>query len=114
MTHTMKLNPTPFAQIKSGAKTIELRLYDEKRRQIAVGDTIRFTSTADPSQTITARVEALYPFPSFGELYRSLPLLRCGYTAETVGRASPADMERYYSKAEERRCGVVGIELSLL
>ncbi len=114
MNHTMKLNPTPFAQIKNGAKTIELRLYDAKRRQIAVGDTICFTSTADTSQTITARVEALYPFPSFAALYQSLPLLRCGYTAETVAQASPADMERYYPPERQQQCGVVGIEISLL
>ncbi len=110
----MKLNPAPFAQIRSGAKTIELRLYDAKRRQIAVGDTICFTNTADADQTIAARVEALYLFPSFEELYRSLPLLRCGYTAETVAQASSADMERYYPPERQRRCGVVGIELSLL
>lgn len=114
MNHTMKLDPVPFAQIKSGVKTIELRLYDEKRWQIAVGDTIFFTSTEDPGQTIAARVDALYRFPSFAELYLSLPLLRCGYTAETVAQASPADMERYYSRERQRQYGVVGIALSLL
>ena len=40
MEHTMQLNPVPFAMIKSGQKTIELCLYDEKRQKIAIGDTI--------------------------------------------------------------------------
>ena len=35
MTHTMKLNPKPFTFIESGIKTIELRLFDEKRKAIA-------------------------------------------------------------------------------
>ena len=35
--HEMRLDPAPFRMIKRGEKTIELRLYDEKRRKIAVG-----------------------------------------------------------------------------
>ena len=34
MVHNMKLNESPFEKIKAGTKTIELRLYDEKRRKI--------------------------------------------------------------------------------
>ena len=43
--HIMKLHPRPFAKIKDGSKTIELRLYDEKRQRISVGDTLRFVNT---------------------------------------------------------------------
>jgi len=32
MIHNMKLNDAPFEMIKSGAKTIELRLYDERAK----------------------------------------------------------------------------------
>lgn len=45
MEHTMKLNPSPFSLIRDGVKTIELRLYDEKRRKIAPRDTIRFCNS---------------------------------------------------------------------
>ena len=34
MLHKMKLNESPFERIKEGTKTIEFRLYDEKRRKI--------------------------------------------------------------------------------
>ena len=44
--HHMKLHASPFEKIKSGEKTIELRLFDEKRRQIKVGDTIRHRRNA--------------------------------------------------------------------
>ncbi len=33
MIHEMRLNPDIFEEIKSGNKTIEYRLYDEKRRK---------------------------------------------------------------------------------
>ena len=42
MEFKMKLQSLPFSVIESGRKSIELRLYDEKRKQIAVGDTIHF------------------------------------------------------------------------
>lgn len=38
--HQLKLASLPFESIKSGRKTIESRLYDEKRREINLGDEI--------------------------------------------------------------------------
>ncbi|MBR3681597.1 MAG: DUF3850 domain-containing protein [Clostridia bacterium] len=110
--HFMKLQPCPFEEIKSGEKTIELRLFDEKRQKIKVGDVIVFTSLAT-GEEIRAEVVCLHIFESFEELYRTLPLLKCGYTAQDIDTASPADMELYYSKGEQEKYGVVGIELRL-
>jgi ASC-1-like (ASCH) protein len=106
----MKLNPSPYAMIRSGQKTIELRLFDEKRQQIKAGDKIIFTNTVN-GETLTRTVVKLHCFDSFAELYRSLPLLKCGYTAENVSHAAPADMEQYYTAEEQEKYGVVGIEL---
>ena len=111
--HTMNLHPAPFAMIRSGRKTIELRLYDEKRQTIAVGDTIRFTNTANENDTLLTKVTDLCVFDSFEELYRNLPLLECGYTEEDVGTASPKDMETYYSPEKQKQYGVVGIRIAL-
>lgn len=38
MLHTMFLNEKPFDQIKNKSKTFEIRLYDEKRRALNIGD----------------------------------------------------------------------------
>lgn len=108
--HNMKLHAAPFEKIKSGEKTIELRLYDEKRQLIQEGDTIVFTNTAT-GETLSARVKKLHRFASFEALYQSLPLLQCGYTLEDVDTAHPDDMKLYYSAEEQEKYGVVGIEL---
>ena len=108
--HKMKLNSTPFEMIKSGEKTIELRLYDEKRQQIKVGDKIVFTNNTT-EETLKTTVVKLHRFDTFDELYKSLPLLKCGYTTENIDKANPADMEQYYSVEEQNKYGVVGIEL---
>lgn len=109
-THHMKLHAAPFAMIKSGEKTIELRLYDEKRQKIKEGDVITFTNTSTGEQ-LHKTVKKLHRFASFEELYQNLPLLQCGYTAEDVDTAHPSDMEQYYSAEEQEKYGVVGIEL---
>ena len=106
----MKLNSAPFEMIKSGEKTIELRLFDEKRQQLKVGDKIVFTDTTT-GETLNTTVVKLHRFDSFEELYKSLPLLKCGYTTENVDNANSSDMEEYYSVEEQRKHGVVGIEL---
>ena len=108
--HKMKLNSAPFEMIKSGEKTIELRLFDEKRQQLKVGDKIVFTDTTT-GETLNTTVVKLHRFDSFEELYKSLPLLKCGYTTENVDNANSSDMEEYYSVEEQRKHGVVGIEL---
>lgn len=106
----MKLHPAPFEMIKSGKKTIELRLYDEKRQRIKVDDEIIFTNTVN-GETLNRTVKDIHIFESFYELYKSLPLLKCGYTEDDVEKAAPSDMEQYYSQEEQEKYGVVGIEL---
>lgn len=113
MKHYMNLNPEPFELIRSGKKTIELRLNDEKRKAISVGDTIVFTNTEDNGKQIFATVKALHKFRNFAELYDNLPLLKCGYTEDDINRAKPEDMNIYYSKELEEKYGALGIELNL-
>lgn len=110
----MNLKPSPFSKIKNGVKTIELRLYDEKRRQIAPGDTIRFYNTENTNETILTKVLDLYLFETFDKLYESLPLLECGYTENNICSASAKDMEKYYSLEMQKQFGVVGIRISVI
>ena len=110
----MNLNPRAFSMIAEGRKTIELRLWDEKRQQISAGDILIFANTADPSLTLQCTVKKLHIYANFAELYCHLPLEQCGYLPEELATAAPEDMEVYYSKAQQQKYGVVGIELELL
>lgn len=112
--HIMNLKPSPLGMIRKGKKTIELRLYDEKRKCIAVGDRITFTNTENKNDSLHVMVEDLYVFKSFEELYKNLPLLECGYTEDDVCTASPDDMAQYYSKEKQKKYGVVGIRIKLV
>lgn len=98
---TMHLDDEPFAKIKNNQKTIELRLYDEKRKNIKLGD---FISFIDPNENIiNVKVIGLYIFPSFADLLQRLPHSKVGdYTA--------SDMQNYYALDDQIKHGVIGIE----
>ncbi len=107
----MNLARGPFEKIASGAKTIESRLFDEKRRKIHVGDTIEFACASEPHRIIRVRVVAVHPFKKFEELFSSFPPAR-------FGGVSPEELlteiRAFYSESDERRWGVVGIEIELM
>ncbi|MBR1483857.1 MAG: DUF3850 domain-containing protein [Ruminococcus sp.] len=113
MAHKMNLNPEPFAMIRSGQKTIELRLNDEKRKRIQVGDIIEFTQSETGEKLIT-KVVAIHRFDSFAELYRELPLLKCGYNEADISTAKPEDMDLYYTPEQQAKYGVLGIEIKII
>ena len=52
----MKLNESPFDRIKNGTKTVEFRLYDDKRKQIKVGDKIEFSKLPDLQEKLIVEV----------------------------------------------------------
>ncbi len=111
MNYTMKLNPEPFYAVKAGYKTIELRLNDEKRQKLKIGDSITFHRIDELSETVTKKITALHYFSDFKELFQELPLLKCGYTPFTWQEANPEQMESFYSKEQQEKYHVVGIEL---
>ena len=108
MKHEMRLHDEPFELIKAGTKTIELRLYDEKRQQIQVGDEIEFTNRVTNEKQLT-KVIAMHIYSCFADLYRDYDKVSLGYAKDE--EAKPEDMELYYSKEEQEKYGVVGIEL---
>ena len=114
MTHYMKLHNSPFEMIAKGYKTFELRLYDKKRKLIKEGDEIIFSCTGDKDKTLHTQVVAIHLFPDFNELYSSLPLEKCGYLSSEIDKASPKDMDVYYSPDEQSAYGVVAIEIKLI
>lgn len=108
MKHYMRLHPEPFDKIKNGTKTIEMRLYDEKRQLLKVGDLIEFTNRAN-SEKILTEVTNLYVFSSFSELYSHFDREILGYDMDE--EANPKDLEIYYPKEEQEQYGVVAIEI---
>ena len=111
MTHYMNLWDDSFRAIKEGLKTIEMRLDDEKRAKINNDDIIDFTNTLT-KEKMTCKVIKLYKYSSFSELYKHHDKVSLGYNEDE--NANPDDMLLYYTKKQIEKCGVVGIELTVL
>ena len=108
MKYEMKLNNGPYTNIKNGTKTIELRLNDEKRKLLKIKDLIEFTNIETMEQMLV-EIENLYHYPSFEELYKHFDKVSMGYKEDEI--ANPKDMEKYYSNEEQKKYGVLGIEI---
>ena len=108
MIHKMKLQESPFERIKNGTKTVEFRLYDEKRSKIKIGDQIEFSKLPDLQETILVDVLDLYREDTFENLFKKL------FTDEDEIKKKTKSMYQYYSHDEEKQYGVVGIKISLI
>lgn len=106
-THKLSLHPEPFAAIASGHKTIESRLYDEKRRKIQLGDQIVFINRVDSEQTVVVTVVGLLRYATFHDLFSHNDSLKFG--GESVEWLEN-QINEFYSAEDQQRYGVLGIE----
>ncbi len=108
MLHKMKLQENPFERIKNGTKTVEFRLYDEKRKQIKIGDKIEFSKLPDMTEKLLVEVLDLYREESFEKLFRKL------FTDEKEIVEKVKGMYRFYSQEEQDKYGVLGIKIKVI
>lgn len=107
MLHKMKLNEIPFEKIKNGTKTIEFRLYDEKRQQIKAGDKIEFSKMPDLQEKLLVDVIELYNEESFEKLFVKL------YSDDEEIKRKTKSMYQYYTPEKEKEYGVLGIKIKI-
>ena len=108
MIHKMKLQSDPFERMKNGKKTVEIRLYDEKRRLVKENDCIEFTNI-DTNEIIKVKVIKLHLFDTFKDLFNYFD---SSYFGNDI--SSYEVMYDYYTREEEKKYGVVGIEVKLI
>ncbi|MGN1327160.1 MAG: ASCH domain-containing protein [Clostridia bacterium] len=108
MLHKMKLNESPFERIKNGTKTIEFRLFDEKRQKIKVGDKIEFSKLPELEDKIVVEVLDLYRDVSFEELFKKV------FTDKEEIERKTQFMLQFYTHEQEKKYGVVGIKIKLI
>lgn len=110
--HQMKLNTDPFKKVKSGSKTIEIRLFDEKRQELKIGDKIIFTNT-ETSEDISTEIIDLYKSNSFIDLFSKISSKDAGWNKDDTPEKMANDMRKYYPKEDEEKYGVLGIKIKL-
>lgn len=111
ITHQMNLQSKYFDFIKNGTKRIELRLYDEKRQQIKLGDSIEFSKSEN--EKFKVRVIGLLRYETFSDLFNDFNISVLADQSMTKQELLNV-LQEFYTPEEQAQYGVLGIRLELL
>ena len=112
MKYIMKLNPKYFEYMKNGTKRIEIRLNDEKRKNIKIGDEIIFRKEPELKEEVFSQIENLIVKRSFKELIEKFDISEYSDRNESEENFLK-DLYSFYTKEQEEKYGVVGIQLKI-
>lgn len=114
MNHAMKLTSDPFERIAKGKKVIEVRLFDEKRKKIEIGDNITFFELPNLQKSIKTKVIGLSRFNDFRTLFSIFGRDFFGHSKNITLNEQIAGMREVYSEEEEKKFGILGIHIELI
>lgn len=112
MIHEMRLQPRYYDDIQNGTKRIELRLYDEKRSQIQLGDKIRFFKEPELTEKMEVDVIGLLRYQSFTELLKDFDISIFADSSMTKEELLKV-LEGFYPVEKQKEYGVLGIRIHL-
>lgn len=113
MKHEMKLEPKYYNYILNGTKRIEIRLFDEKRQQIQLGDTIKFLKQPDLKEAFNTKVIGLLRYNSFEDMFKDFDISILSDKSMTKEDLINA-LEKFYPKEKQEKYGVLGIRIELI
>lgn len=113
LVHEMHLADEPFDMIVSGKKTIEVRLNDEKRRGISMGDIVIFYRKSRITDMCAIMAVGLRHYDNFLQLFSTERLADTGCMDMTAEQATQS-MYKYYTPNQEEMAGVFAIEIKLI
>lgn len=108
--YDMHLKSDSITAIVSGIKTIEIRIFDEKRKELSVGDKLIFTNSENENQKVNVIIEELITAPDFKTLFDKINLQDGGWDKKATPESAAIDMKKYYSKEQEKENGVLAIK----
>ena len=110
MEHILKLQPKYFNYINNGTKRIELRLYDEKRQKINIGDIIVFQKEPELQTTMKVKVIGLLRYNTFEQLFDDFDIEIMADKSMTKQELLNA-LEEFYTPEKQKEYGVIGIRI---
>ena len=114
MNHDMNLNPDAFEAIKAGKKTREYRLYDEKRRRINIGDTIKFHKLSDSYDAVIVEVTGLLIYKDWRSCYEEFFVQDLSEYYDNIDQAILDTYENWWPKEKEEKYGCLIIKMRLV
>ncbi|WP_142826399.1 ASCH domain-containing protein [Planococcus soli] len=113
MKHEMGLYSEYFELIKAGKKKVEVRLNDEKRRNIKVGEIIKFSKLPERNEVIQVEVTRLTVYSHFQSMYEHISFTDLGCAGWKM-EAMIKETYDVYSQEQEKEYGALAIRIKLL
>lgn len=111
--HEMKIMPEYYNYILNGTKKIEIRLFDEKRQKIKIGDTIVFKKAPDFNEIFKSEVTNLLHYESFDDIFNDFDISVLADFSKTKSEVIK-ELNTFYTKEEQKKYGVIGIEIKVI
>ena len=111
MIHEMKLQPKYYEFIKNGTKRIELRLNDEKRSLIKLGDTIKFLKEPELTEFMEVSVTGLLHYSTFSDLFNDFSVEIMADKSITKDELLKV-LQEFYTTEKQKQYGVLGIRIN--
>lgn len=108
MEMTVHLEKEMFKLVESGIKDVEVRVNDEKRKKLKVGDKIIFLERPNEEKRLEKTVEALEYYDNLSELVEHYKM-KSLYYEDCTKEKYIEDMEKFYTLEEIKNYGVVAI-----
>lgn len=106
---TCHLDEDIFEVVKKGIKNVEVRVNDEKRRSMKIGDEIVFLKRPLEEEKIFAKIIDLKTYGNFKELVKDYSIERL-YLSDFTKEEFVKLLGRFYTDEEQEKYGVVAIE----
>lgn len=110
MKHFMRLQNRYFVMISDCRKTLELRLFDEKRRQIKHGDEIEFLNIDTGDRLLTV-AENIITADTFDDLCSLIDIKQTGFSDKTI---LLREIKNIYPETKIRRYGAAAIKIKIV
>ena len=113
MEHSLKLQPEFYNYMLNGSKRIELRLFDEKRQLINVGDVIKILKEPLLDEFFYVKVIGLLRYDSFDSLFNDFDISVLADKSMSKEKLKDC-LEEFYTKDKQKKYGVLGIRVELI
>ena len=112
-TYKMKLLPQYFNYIKNGTKRLELRLNDEKRKDLEINDIIIFEKLSEDIEYLNTKVKKIYKYKNFDYLVNDFDIELIADKSITKDELLKT-LNEIYTIEEQNKYGVLAIEIELI
>lgn len=112
MKHKIKLQPQYYDYVLNGTKRIEIRLFDEKRKLINIGDKIEILKEPDYLESFEVEVIGLLRYKDFESLFNDFDISILADSSISKEELL-SDLEKFYPKEKQEEYGVLGIRIEI-